>query len=106
MGEGLALLPFHALGLPIRETRESRVQLLGQVGPLAEEMEVHFSIFAWKIPWTEEPSGLQSMGSQRVGHTEHTYTHTMGTSRVPGSVQVTWDSSHDEGRSVQFSSVA
>ena len=68
MGEGLALLPFHALGLPIRETRESRVQLLGQEGPLEEEMEVHFSIFAWKIPWTEEPSGLQSMGSQRVGH--------------------------------------
>ena len=41
MGEGLALLPFHALGLPIRETRESRVQLLGQEGPLEEEMEVH-----------------------------------------------------------------
>ena len=33
-------------------------------------MATHFSIHAWRIPWTEEPGGLQSMGSQRVGHTE------------------------------------
>ena len=49
--------------------------------PLQEEMAAHSSIFAWRIPWTEEPGGLQSMGSQRVGHnwaTEcvHTHTHT------------------------------
>ena len=49
--------------------------------------------------------GLQSMGSQTVGHTEHTYTHTMSTSSMPGGVQVMWDSSHEEGRSVQLSSV-
>ena len=36
--------------------------------PLEKEMSTHFSILAWKIPWTEEPGGLQSIGSQRVGH--------------------------------------
>ena len=41
---------------------------LGQEDPLEEEMATHPSILAWKIPWTEEPDGLQSMGSQRVGH--------------------------------------
>ena len=39
-----------------------------QEDPLEEEMEIHSSILAWRIPWTEEPGGLQSMGSQRVGH--------------------------------------
>ena len=41
---------------------------LGQEDPLEEEMATHCSILAWRIPWTEEPSGLQSMGLQRVGH--------------------------------------
>ena len=45
-----------------------RVQSLGQEDPLEEGMANHSSILAWRIPWTEEPSGLQSMGSQRVGH--------------------------------------
>ena len=45
-----------------------QVQALGWEDPLEEEMATHFSILAWKIPWTEEPCGLQSMGSQRVGH--------------------------------------
>ena len=36
--------------------------------PLEKEMATHSSIFAWRIPWTEEPGGLQSIGSQRVGH--------------------------------------
>ena len=40
----------------------------GQEDPLEEEMATHSSTLAWEIPWTEEPSGLQSMGSQRVGH--------------------------------------
>ena len=39
----------------------------GQEDPLEEEMATHSSILAWEIPWTEEPGGLQSMGSQRVG---------------------------------------
>ena len=41
---------------------------LGQEDPLEEEMATHSSIPAWKIPWTEETGGLQSMRSQRVGH--------------------------------------
>ena len=45
-----------------------RVRSLGQEGPREEEMATHFSILAWRIPWTEEPSGLRSMGSQRIRH--------------------------------------
>ena len=41
---------------------------LGWEDPLEKEMAIHSSTIAWKIPWTEEPGGLQSMGSQRVGH--------------------------------------
>ena len=48
--------------------QEARVPSLGREDPLEKEMAMHFSIFAWKIPWTEEPVGLQSVGSQRVGH--------------------------------------
>ena len=48
--------------------QERQVQSLGQEDPLEEEMTAHSSILAWRIPWTEEPGGLQSMGSQRVGH--------------------------------------
>ena len=43
-----------------------QVQSLGQEDALQEEMATHSSIFAWRIPWTEEPGGLQSMGFQRV----------------------------------------
>ena len=42
--------------------QETRVRFLGQEDPLEEEMAAHSSILAWKIPWAEEPSGLQSMG--------------------------------------------
>ena len=45
-----------------------RIQSLGQEDPLEECMATHSSILAWRIPWTVEPGGLQSMGSQRVGH--------------------------------------
>ena len=44
------------------------VESLGQEDPLEKEMATHFSIHAWRIPWTEEPGGLLSMGSKRVGH--------------------------------------
>ena len=47
---------------------ETQVQSLGQKDPLKKEMATHSSTLAWKIPWTEEPGMLQSMGSQRVGH--------------------------------------
>ena len=48
--------------------QETRVESLGREDPLEKEMAIHSSTLAWKIPWTEEPFGLQSMGSQRVGH--------------------------------------
>ena len=47
---------------------EARVQSLGPEDPLKKEMATHSSILAWRIPWTEDPGGLQSMGSQTVGH--------------------------------------
>ena len=47
---------------------ETWVQSLGREDPLEKEMANHSSTLAWKIPWTEEPGRLQSMGSQRVGH--------------------------------------
>ena len=47
---------------------ESWVQSLGGEDPQEEGMATHSSILVWRIPWTEEPGGLQSMGSQRVGH--------------------------------------
>ena len=48
--------------------QETWVQSLGQEEPLEKEMATHCNILAWKVPWTEEPGGLQSTGSQRVGH--------------------------------------
>ena len=48
--------------------RETRVQSLGREDPLEKKTAIHSSTIAWKIPWTEEPGRLQSMGSQRVGH--------------------------------------
>ena len=47
---------------------ETWVRFLGREGPLEKEMAIHSSTLAWKIPWTEEPDRLQSMGSQRVRH--------------------------------------
>ena len=48
--------------------QETQVQSLGWEDPLEKEMATHSKILAWKISWTEEPGGLQSTGSQRVGH--------------------------------------
>ena len=53
----------------MQEPEETWVRSLGRENPLEEEMAAHSSILAWRIPWTEEPGGLQSTGSQRVGHT-------------------------------------
>ena len=54
--------------LPMQEMDEAQVRSLGTEDPLKTGMATHSSILAWRIPWTEEPGGLQSMGSQRVGH--------------------------------------
>ena len=48
--------------------QETWVQSLGGEDPLEKETATHSSILAWRDPWTEEPGGLQSTGSQRVGH--------------------------------------
>ena len=49
----------------MQELQESQVRSLGQEDPLEEGMATHCSILAWTIPWTEEPGGLQSVGSQK-----------------------------------------
>ena len=51
----------------MQEAQETQVRVPGGEDSLEEGMETHSSILAWRIPWTEEPGGLQSMGSQRVG---------------------------------------
>ena len=48
--------------------QETQVQFLSREDPLEKETATHSSTLAWEIPWTEEPGGLQSMRSQRVGH--------------------------------------
>ena len=53
---------------PLPAMRKTWVRSLGREDPLEKEMATHSSIRAWRIPWTEEPGGLQSTGSQRVGH--------------------------------------
>ena len=55
-----------SLGLPAMW--ETWVRSLGWEDPLEKEMATHSSVLAWRIPWTEKPGGLQSMGSQRAGH--------------------------------------
>ena len=52
----------------VPEMQETWVRSLDQEDPLEKEMATHSSILAWRIPWTEEPGGVQSMGSGRVGH--------------------------------------
>ena len=64
-------------------TEEARVRSLSREDPLEKEMVTHFSILVWKIPWKEEPGGLQSMGLQRVGHNWVTsFTHSLYPGRV------------------------
>ena len=66
--------------------QETPVWSLGQEDPLEKEMATHTSIFAWRIPWTEEPGGPQFMGSQRVRHDWVTNTH----SGISPSAHVTY----------------
>ena len=66
---GISLVAQMVKNLPVmQKAQETRAQFLGWEDSLEKEMATHSSILAWKIPWTEEPGGLQSMGSQRVGH--------------------------------------
>ena len=79
METGELLLPIGAKGLPrwlsgsrvylpMQKMQEMSVLSLGQENALEEETATHSSVLAWRIPWTEEPGGLHSIGSQRVGH--------------------------------------
>ena len=52
----------------LHAVQETQVPSLGVENPLEKEIATHFSILAWRIPWTEDPGRLQSMGSQRVRH--------------------------------------
>ena len=61
--------------------QETQVQSLGGEDLLEKEMATHFSILAWRSPWTEEPDGLQAMGSQIVGHNWVTFTHMRGSGK-------------------------
>ena len=56
----------------MQEMQQTQVQSLGQEDPLEEEMATHSSVLAWRIPGTQEPGGLQSMGSQESERTEQT----------------------------------
>ena len=79
-------------------TWETRVQSLGQEDPPEKGMATHSSILAWRIPWREEPGGLQSMGLQRVGHNRATSTTTLRWKTGPvGSSEVHGPSSQTGG---------
>ena len=81
--------------------QETWVRFLGGEDPLEKGMATHSSILAWRIPWTEEPGGLQSRGAQTVRHNRatntyiHTYTHTQASlvdqlvKKLP-AMQETW----------------
>ena len=64
--KGISLMAQVVKNLPAME--ETRVRSLHQEDPLEERMAIHSSVLAWRPPWTEEPGGLQPMGSQRVRH--------------------------------------
>ena len=64
--EWTSLVAWMEKNLPVMQ--KTQVQSLDQDGPLEKGMATHSSIIAWRIPWTEKPGGLQSMGSQRVRH--------------------------------------
>ena len=66
--KGLTLSPLAQTVKRLSTMQETQVRSLGWEDPLEKEMAIHSRTIAWKIPWTEEPGRLQSMGSQRVGH--------------------------------------
>ena len=76
---------------------ETCVWPLGQEDPLEENVAIHSSILAWRIPWTEEPGGPQSIGSRRVGHNwsnlahTHTHTHTHRYTYTKKNLSVSWN---------------
>ena len=89
METGAALVAQSVKNLPA--VQETWVRSPGREDPLEKEMATHSSILAWKISWTKEPGGLQSMGSQRVGHDWATNTYLlMETAPVAPSIVRSW----------------
>ena len=72
--------------------RETRVRSLGREDPLETEMAPHSSTLAWKIPWTEEPGRLQSMGSRRVRHDCKLSVQSLGQGDLPEKEMATHSS--------------
>ena len=70
--------------------QETRVRSLGREDPLEKEKTTHSSILAWKIPWSEEPDRLQSMGSQRVGH-DRVHIHLFLVARTVKNLPAMWE---------------
>ena len=73
MKEALAISLLTVLNIPKGNIKapsrpQTQVKSLGEGDPLEKGMATHSSILAWEIPWAEKPGGLQSMGSERVGH--------------------------------------
>ena len=68
--------------------QETQVQSQGPEDPLEEEVATHFSILAWRIPWTEKPDSLQSKGSQRVGHDQATEQACIDMGILEGRVEI------------------
>ena len=66
--EVIISIPGASLVAHLPVVRKMQVRSLGQEDPLEEDMATHCSILTWVIPWTDEPGGLHSMGSKRVGH--------------------------------------
>ena len=80
--------------LPMQEIQKTQIQFLGWKDPLEKEMATHSNILVWKIPWPEEPGGLESIGSQRVRQdwaTElESTTYTPRTRIVPATPPPPW----------------
>ena len=72
--------------LAMRETQKSQIWSLGWEDPLGKEMATHSNILAWRIPWTEEPGGSQSIGSQRVRQDWSVLACTQGSVKLTGPV--------------------
>ena len=91
------------------DTGEMQVGSLGQEDPLEEGIATHSSTLAWEIPWTEEPGGLQSMGSQRVGHnwaTVQAHTHFLSSTHFPRGLHVLIQTSRQsKGRRIPWNSI-
>ena len=80
--------------------QETWVRSLGQEDSLEKEMATHCSVLAWRIPWTEEPGGLQSAGSQGVGHDWAASIHFCNSAALWATGPPTGGSPLSEGRSV------